>query len=135
MKKTTLILILTGTIVYGFGVYKGWFQLGEPITVKAHYIEVNCGEKTIDMRVTAVSDSSVGYIVGKTISPEGFFMQKEFSDLVKTKSIERKSQNLVKEFTLVGYLVKGESKHCFGSACFKVKKFKSEDDKDFITAE
>lgn len=108
-------------------------MIKKPITIVAHYVEVNCGDNTIDMRVTSVSDSSLRSLVGKTISPEGFFLQNEFSELVKVKSKKRAQDSSVKDFTLVGYWVDGKSKHCFGSICFKVKKFKSEDDKDYTT--
>jgi hypothetical protein len=135
MKGRVLTFILVGTLAFGFFLYKGWLSGGQIVEVKAHYVEVFCGDNTIDMRVTEVSDSSVQYIVGKTISPEGQFFKKDFGSLVKSKAKERGAANTVKEFTLVGYLVQGESKHCFGSACFKVQKFKSEGEQEFIVSD
>jgi hypothetical protein len=105
------------------------------IEVQAHYMQYNCSTENIDMRVTVVSDSAFGYLVGKTIAPELFsFDHDELTKLVfdKTAGFRVGREEVLADFTLVGYLRRSQRKHCSGATCFGVEKIKYAGDDKFV---
>ena len=126
------VIVLTAV---GIGVlsYFGIIGSANTIQVEAQYIEYNCVDINLDMRVTAVSDTAFNYLIGKTISPELTFKNERLSKSVMgfVKSEAGKQQSL-NEFTLTGYVRQGPVSHCSGSLCFKVKKLKYENEEEFV---
>jgi hypothetical protein len=105
------------------------------IEVQAHYMQYNCSEANIDMRVTAVSDSTLVYLIGKTIAPELFsFDHDELTQLVfdKTAAFRAGRETTMADFTLVGYIRQSQRKHCSGAICFGVEKIKYAGDGKFV---
>lgn len=106
--------------------------LGNNIEVKAHYVEYPCSNRSIDMRVYSVSDSTYDYLIGKTISPNVTMDNEKLQTFIKSKvkSEEGKQQSL-NGFVLIGYVRQGFDSRCSGSMMFKVKKIKYEGEKEF----
>jgi hypothetical protein len=105
------------------------------IDVQAHYMQYNCSNDNIDMRVTAVSDSAFAYLVGKTIAPELFsFSHDELTQLVfdKTAGFREGREATLADFTLVGYIRQNQREHCSGAICFGVEKIKYAGDDKFV---
>lgn len=105
------------------------------IEVQAHYMQYNCSQDNIDMRVMAVSDSGFRYLVGKTIAPELLnFSHDELTKLVfdKTSGFRLGREEILNDFTLVGYVRRSQRKHCSGAICFRVEKIKYAGDDKFV---
>jgi hypothetical protein len=105
------------------------------IAVQAHYMQYNCSQENIDMRVTAVTDSASSYLIGKTIAPELFsFDHDELTELVfdKTADFRAGREAILADFTLVGYVRRSQREHCSGAICFGVQKIKYAGDDKFV---
>lgn len=105
------------------------------IEVQAHYMQYNCSEDNIDMRVTNVSDSAFTDLIGKTIAPELFsFDHDELTKLVfdKTAGFRAGREAMLADFTLVGYVRRSQREHCSGAICFGVEKIKYAGDDKFV---
>jgi hypothetical protein len=105
------------------------------IEVQAHYMQYNCSQENIDMRVTVVTDSAFAYLLGKTIAPELLnFDHDELTQLVfeKTAGFRSGREATLADFTLFGYVRRSQRKHCSGAICFKVEKIKYAGDDKFV---
>ena len=133
MKGKVFGLILITTTVIGILSYLGYLGKGDLVQVKVHYVEYDCGDSNLNMKIFSVNDSTFNHLIGKTIAPELTFRQKRINEAIlsKVKSPLGKKQTLI-EFSLVGYVRKGPIKHCSGALCFKVEKLKYEQENGFI---
>jgi hypothetical protein len=133
MKGKVFGVIVVTAIAIGILSYFDIIGSSNTIQVKAHYVEYNCGDINLDMKVTAVGDTAFNHLIGKTISPELTFENDRLRKLVMShlRSEEGNRQSL-NEFTLVGYVRKGPIEHCSGSLCFKVKKLRYENNVKFV---
>ena len=135
MKLKALGWILIAFI--GIAVLDKYNLLGRKtlIEVQAHYMQYNCTEDNIDMRVISVSDSSFTNLVGETIAPELFdFDHDELTQVVfdKTADFRAGREATLSDFTLVGYVRQSQREHCSGAICFGVKKIKYAGDDKFV---
>jgi len=132
MKGKVFGLVVLTAIGIAAMSYYGYLGDAGIIQVKAQYVEYTCGEKNIDMRVVAVSDSSAFDLIGKSISPELTFKPERLQAFIrdKTKSFEQNPQ-AQRDFFIVGYVRNRPSLHCSGSLCFKVEKIKYESESEF----
>jgi hypothetical protein len=124
-------LIVLATLGIGVMSYLGYLGNDHLIQVRGYYIPFACGDDNIDLKVTAVSDSSFYYLIGKTVSPEGTFSQTKLTGVINDK-LQKTKANEGDEFIMLGYLRESPVKHCSGSVCFKVKKLKFASDVEFI---
>ncbi len=128
MKGKVFGLIVVTSIGIGAMSYFGYLGKEDIVQVKVTYVKFSCDDDNIDMKVNAVSDSSFYYLIGKNISPEQTFKQKELNAFVKGK-LEK--DPAAKDFLVIGYIRQGPVLHCSGSLCFKVEKIKYEDENEF----
>src|SRR5689334_6159825 len=94
--------------------YMGLLGNGEPAQIRGRYVKYTCGDDNIDMRVIAVSDSSLIHLIGKTISPEITFKQTKLDEFIKGR-LTPGNDSL--DFYFVGSLKDGPVLHCSGSLC------------------
>jgi hypothetical protein len=120
MKGKVFGLIVITTIGIAIMSNMGYFG-GDTIQIRGQYVDYNCGESNINMRVISVSDSAHLDLVGKTISPEAAFKQSTLDEFIKSRL---KKDGNDKDFYLVGSIKKRPIRHCSGSACFKVEMIK-----------
>jgi hypothetical protein len=132
MKGRVFGLIVLSAIVIGILSYFGVLGSANTVQVKAQYVEYDCGDANLDMRVVAVSDTAFGHLIGKTISPELAMRNGRLKKIVEAKlKSERGQLQSLNEFVLIGFVRQGPGEHCSGSLCFKVQKIKYEGEAEF----
>jgi hypothetical protein len=127
MKRKVFGLIVITTIGIAILSNMGYFG-GETIQIRGQYIEYNCVEDNINMKVISVSDSAQLDLIGKTVSPEASFKQSTLDEFIKN---HLKAGGSSKDFYLVGSIKKRPIRHCSGSACFKVDMIKQENEQSY----
>ena len=127
MKGKVFGLIVITTIGIAIMSNMGYFG-GDTIQIRGQYIDYDCGENNINMKVISVSDSAYLDLIGKTISPEAAFKEAALDEFIKSRL---KTEVNSEDFFLVGSIKKRPTRHCSGAACFKVEMIKQGNEKSY----
>ena len=126
MKGKVLVVILLGAVLTGALVVTGVLN-GKIIEIQCRYEESDCVKKKYFMKVVSVSDSSLGHLIGKIVSPEIILKQTRLNNFIQSKL----SGTFRDEFYLIGYLRHTSVEHCIDAECFRVRKIKHLQDSVF----